>query len=81
MGNALAGFVPAGQVDRVIVKVIGTRTAPPSTPADCVRRACRLLADARQIAPPAPRASFVVRARTREDYETWKRRQTNPRYW
>ncbi len=40
-----------------------------------------MIAEAEILARTPPRQSFVLKARTREDYENWKRQQTDPRYW
>lgn len=51
------------------------------SPAAYLRRAETLIKEMDRLNPwPRPRG-FVQRFRTHEDYEAWKRRQTNPRLW
>jgi len=69
------------QIEGMTVKVVGTRNASWQSPEQCVLRACRLLAAARQLSPVARGAGFVFRAKTRDEFEAWKRRQPDPRYW
>jgi hypothetical protein len=62
------------------VKVVGRRTLP-TTPEEAFRRAQVLQAQLELVHPdPRPRG-FVFKARTREDYERWRRAQSNPRLW
>ena len=59
------------------------RERPPETggPAEYLRRAETLMAEADRLNPwPRPRG-FVQRFRTREDYEARKKQQANPRLW
>ena len=52
-----------------------------STPKEALERATVLQAQVDLLNPyPRPRGS-VFRARTWEDYELWRRSQTNPRLW
>jgi hypothetical protein len=62
------------------MKIVGKRIGPKS-PEECLRIAEAMIAEAELLARIPPRKSFVFKARTREDYEAWKRRQTDPRYW
>jgi len=65
----------------VIVKIVGARDLIPASPADSVRRAGRIIAEASRLAPhPKPRG-FVVKAKTWAEYAEWRRAQTNPRLW
>lgn len=67
------------------MKVVGRRRLSDDTadlaPADALRRAWALQQQAEQLHPyPRPRG-FVFKARTRAEYERWRRRQPNPRLW
>lgn len=63
------------------MKAVGSRERVPSSPADSVRRAERIIAEANRLAPhPKPRG-FVVKAKTWHDYAAWRLAQTNPRLW
>lgn len=62
------------------MKVVG-KLKPASSPAEALRRAERMIREADRLAPhPRPRG-FVFKAKTWEDYEEWRRSQTNPRLW
>lgn len=59
------------------------RERPPEIggPADYLRRAETLIAEMDRLNPwPRPRG-FVQCFRTHEDYEVWKKQQSNPRLW
>ena len=69
------------------MKVVGQRRrsdvarAGVACPAEAVKRAAVLQAQAERLNPfPRPRG-FVYRARTWEDYARWRREQENPRLW
>ena len=67
------------------MKVVGKRRKSdeltPITPAEALRRATVLQKQAELLNPyPRPRG-FVFKARTREDYERWRKAQRNPRLW
>lgn len=62
------------------MKIVGKRVGPRS-PAECLRIAEAMISEAELLAGTLPRKSFVYKARTREEYESWKRQQTDPRYW
>jgi hypothetical protein len=50
-------------------------------PEEALRRATILQAQAELLNPyPRPRG-FVFKAKTREDYERWRKAQSNPRLW
>lgn len=73
-----AGYSPA-------MKTVGhRRTSDDTTPmssAEALRRAGVLQAQAELLNPyPRPRG-FVFKARTREEYERWRKTQPNPRLW
>ena len=61
------------------IKVVGRRRK--LSPAECLRRAQMLqeFAESRSRFP-RPRG-FVFKAKTREEYERWRRSQPNPRLW
>jgi hypothetical protein len=63
------------------MKIVGSRSVNSSSPAACVRRAERLIAEADRLAPhPKPRG-FVFKARTWNEYAAWRLAQPNPRLW
>lgn len=65
-----------------ITKVLGTRRSDtPGSAQENRARAWALQQHADRINPyPKPRG-FVFKARTREDYEAWRKSQSNPRLW
>ncbi|MBI5386009.1 MAG: hypothetical protein HZA90_15140 [Verrucomicrobia bacterium] len=67
------------------MKTVGHRRrsddTAPLPPAEAVRRAGVLQAQMELLNPnPRPRG-FVFKARTREEYERWRKTQPNPRLW
>jgi hypothetical protein len=67
------------------VKVVGKRRRSdeltPMAPEEALRRAAILQAQAELLNPyPRPRG-FVFKAKTREEYERWRKAQSNPRLW
>jgi hypothetical protein len=67
------------------MKVIGRRHAvdgvPPLQPEEALQRALVLQAQVDLLNPyPRPRG-FVYKAKTRQDYERWRKAQANPRLW
>ena len=67
------------------VKIMGKRRRTDDTrgmsPEEALRRAAILQAQADRLNPfPRPRG-FVLKARTWEEYERWRRAQMNPRLW
>jgi hypothetical protein len=67
------------------VKIVGKRRIhddpTPLSPEEAFRRATILQAQADLLNPfPKPRG-FVFKARTWEDYDRWRKAQTNPRLW
>jgi hypothetical protein len=67
------------------MKAIGTRRRTDDVvgvrPEEALRRAAILQAQANRLNPyPQPRG-FVFKARTWEEYERWRRSQSNPRLW
>jgi hypothetical protein len=72
-------------LDTPRVKIVGKRRIhddpTPLSPEEAFRRATILQAQADLLNPyPKPRG-FVFKARTREDYERWRKAQKNPRLW
>jgi len=67
------------------MKVIGKRRRTDAAdgvhPEEALRRAAVLQAQAERLNPyPRPRG-FVFKARTRKEYEEWRRAHANPRLW
>lgn len=65
------------------MKVVGNpnRLRRPASPAEALDRAAKLQAQANALNPhPKPRG-FVFKAKSREEYERWRREQANPRLW
>jgi hypothetical protein len=61
-------------------KVVGKRRRPVDA-VSCHMRALALIRQADKLSPfPRPRG-FVFKARTWEEYEAWRKAQTNPRLW
>jgi len=63
------------------MKTVGTRTRIPSTPAEAVHRAGKLIAEAFRVSPIQKPHGFVVKFKSWDDYENWRRLQNNPRFW
>jgi len=67
------------------VKIVGKRRTgedfTPISPAEALRRATILQRQLDLLNPyPRPRG-FVFKAKTREEYERWRKAQSNPRLW
>jgi hypothetical protein len=67
------------------MKVVGKRRTTedltPISPDEALRRAVILQAQMELLNPyPKPRG-FVFKAKTRADYERWRKAQSNPRLW
>jgi len=63
------------------VKIAGKRRNETETPEARYRRGRRLIAQMDRLNPyPRPRG-FVFKARSWEEYEQWRREQSNPRLW
>lgn len=67
------------------MKIVGHRKRSDEAaflpPAEALHRASVLQAQAELLNPyPRPRG-FVFKARTRDEYERWRKAQTNPRLW
>jgi hypothetical protein len=63
------------------VKTVGKRSRIPATPEEAVQRAGKLIAEAFRVSPIKKPRGFVVKFKTRQDYESWRREQKNPRLW
>jgi hypothetical protein len=67
------------------MKIVGRRRTSenfsPISAAEALRRAAVLQAQVDLLNPfPRPRG-FVFKAKTREEYEQWRKAQSNPRLW
>lgn len=67
------------------MKIVGKRRTSedltPISPEEALCRAAVLQAQAELLNPyPKPRG-FVYKAKTWEDYERWRKAQSNPRLW
>jgi hypothetical protein len=67
------------------VKIVGRRRTShdlrPLEPEEALRRATLLQMQADLLNPyPRPRG-LVFKAKTREEYERWRKAQSNPRLW
>lgn len=67
------------------MKVVGNRRTSedltPISPGEALARAAVLQQQADRLNPyPRPRG-FVFKAKTREEYERWRKAQSNPRLW
>ena len=66
---------------RIVGKRRTSEDRTPSSPEEALGRAVILQAQA-ELLNPYPRArGFVYKAKTREDYERWRKAQKNPRLW
>jgi hypothetical protein len=67
------------------MKVVGTRSTSedlaPISPAEALRRATILQSQADLLNPYPRPHGFVFKAKTREEYDRWRKAQTNPRLW
>ena len=65
-------------------KIIGHRHVQSTeyhSPVEFHRRALALQARVERLNPFRRPRGFVFKAKTRDDYDVWKRQQTNPRLW
>ena len=61
-------------------KMVGRRVAP-ATPEEALRRA-HVLEKELDLLNPYPRPQgFLRKFKTHEEYETWRKKQPNPRFW
>jgi hypothetical protein len=63
------------------MKIVGKQSRMPATPEEAVLRAGKIIADAFRVSPIKKPRGFVVKFKTRQDYENWRREQKNPRLW
>ena len=67
-----------------MIVIVGKRRTSddltPIPPAEALRRATILQAQA-DLLNPWPRPRGFVKAKTREEYERWRKAQNNPRVW
>lgn len=65
---------------RGTIKVVGKRKRP-QTLEECLLAAEKMIAELELLNPfPRPRG-FIFKAKTREEYESWKKEQENPWLW
>lgn len=66
---------------RIVGKRRTSEDLTPTSPEEALERAVILQAQMELLNPyPKPRG-FLFKAKTREDYERWRRAQPNPRLW
>ena len=53
----------------------------PFTPEECYRRAHVLELEVNRINPYSRPRGFIFKARTRAEFEAWRKAQPNPRRW
>jgi len=67
------------------MKIVGTRRISedlsPIPPGEALARASILQEQAERLSPYRRPRGFVFKARTREEYERWRKSQANPRLW
>jgi len=63
------------------MKIVGKQSRMPATPEEAVLRAGKIIAEAFRVSPIKKPRGFVVKFKTRQDYENWRREQKNPRLW
>lgn len=63
------------------MKTVGKQSRIPATPEEAVLRAGKIIAEAFRVSPVKKPRGFVVKFKTRQDYENWRRNQKNPRLW
>lgn len=63
------------------MKIVGKQSRMPATPEEAVLRAGQIIAEAFRVSPIKKPRGFVVKFKTRQDYENWRRDQKNPRLW
>ncbi len=62
-------------------KIVGMRRAFSLSGIQAHRRSVQLMRQVSKINPWSRPRGFVFKAKTREDYETWKKNQKNPWLW
>jgi hypothetical protein len=63
------------------MKTVGKQSRITATPEEAVLRAGKIIAEAFRVSPIKKPRGFVVKFKTRQDYEKWRRDQKNPRLW
>ena len=63
------------------MKIVCKQLRMPATPEEAVLRAGKIIAEAFRVSPIKKPRGFVVKFKTRQDYENWRRDQKNPRLW
>jgi hypothetical protein len=63
------------------MKIVGKQSRIPATPEEAVLRAGKIISEAFRVSPIKKPRGFVVKFKTRQDYENWRRDQKNPRLW
>ena len=63
------------------MKIVGKQSRTPATPEEAVLRAGKIIAEAFRVSPIKKPRGFVVKFKTPQDYENWRRDQKNPRLW
>ena len=63
------------------MKIVGKQSRLPATPEEAVLRAGKIIAEAFRVTPIKKPTGFVVKFKTRQDYENWRCDQKNPRLW
>lgn len=63
------------------MKIVGKQSRIPATPEEAVLRAGKIIAEAFRLSPIKKPRGFVVKFKTRQDYENWRLDQNNPRLW
>ena len=63
------------------MKIVGKQSRIPATPEEAVLRAGKIIAEAFRVSPIKKPRGFVVKFKTRQDYENWRLEQKNPRLW
>jgi hypothetical protein len=63
------------------MKTVGKQSRMPATPEEAVLRAGKIITEAFRVSPIKKPRGFVVKFKTRQDYENWRREQKNPRLW
>jgi hypothetical protein len=63
------------------MKTVGKQSRMPATPEEAVLRAGKIIAEAFRVSPIKKPRGFVVKFKTQQDYENWRRDQKNPRLW
>ena len=63
------------------MKIVGKQSRIPATPEEAVLRAGKIIAEAFRVSTIKKPKGFIVKFKTGQDYENWRRDQKNPRLW